>query len=66
MLLLHILPTKRPKVHPSMDQHIARSRDFSRHNSYACAFMAMWTIVVASSLWWNLAQPRLEPAAGLW
>jgi diguanylate cyclase (GGDEF)-like protein len=49
-----------------MNQHIARSREVSHLNSYACAFLAMWTVVVAASLWWNLAQPRPNPAAGLW
>jgi diguanylate cyclase (GGDEF)-like protein len=49
-----------------MNQHIARCKDVSRLNSYAWGFLVMWTAVVALSLWWNLAQPRPETAAGLW
>ena len=49
-----------------MNQHIARGGEVSRLNSYAWAFLAMWTVVVALSLWWNLAQPRPETAVGLW
>ncbi|MGA9755690.1 MAG: GGDEF domain-containing protein [Desulfobaccales bacterium] len=49
-----------------MDQHIARCREVSRLNCYAWALLAMWTAVVALSLWWNLAQQRPETALDLW
>jgi diguanylate cyclase (GGDEF)-like protein len=49
-----------------MNQHIARSGEVSRLNYYAWAVLAMWTVVVALSLWWNLAQQRPETAVGLW
>jgi diguanylate cyclase (GGDEF)-like protein len=49
-----------------MNQHIARYREVSRLNYFAWAFLAMWTVVVAISLWWNLAQQRPETAMGLW
>jgi len=49
-----------------MNQHIARCGEVSRLNYYAWALLAMWTVVVALSLWWNLAQPRPETAVGLW
>ena len=49
-----------------MNQHISRCGEVSRLNYYAGALLAMWTIVVALSLWWNLAQQRPETAVGLW
>lgn len=49
-----------------MDQHIARCGEVSRLNYYAWALLTMWTVVVALSLWWNLAQQRPETAVGLW
>jgi diguanylate cyclase (GGDEF)-like protein len=49
-----------------MNQHISRCGEVSRLNYYAGVFLAMWTLVVALSLWWNLAQLRLETAVGLW
>ena len=49
-----------------MNQHIARYRDLPRLNFFTWAFIGMWTVVVAISLWWNLAQQRLETAMGLW
>ncbi len=49
-----------------MNQHIARCGEVSRLKSYAWAFLGMWTVVMGLSLWWNLAQPRPETAAGLW
>jgi diguanylate cyclase (GGDEF)-like protein len=49
-----------------MNQHIARYREVSRLNFFAWAFLGMWTVVVAISLWWNLAQQRLETTMGLW
>jgi len=49
-----------------MNQHISRCGEVSRYNYYAGAFLAMWTAVMALSLWWNLAQPRPETAVGLW
>jgi len=49
-----------------MNQHIARSGEVSRLNYYAWTVLAMWTVVVALSLWWNLAQQRPETAVGLW
>jgi diguanylate cyclase (GGDEF)-like protein len=49
-----------------MNQHIARCGDVSHHNYYAGALLAMWTVVVALSLWWNLAQQRPETGVGLW
>ena len=49
-----------------MNQHIARCGEVSRLNYYAWALLAMWTVVVALSLWWNLAQQRPETAVGLW
>jgi diguanylate cyclase (GGDEF)-like protein len=48
-----------------MNQHITRCGEVSRLNYYAWALLAMWTVVVALSLWWNLAQPRPETALGL-
>jgi diguanylate cyclase (GGDEF)-like protein len=49
-----------------MNQHITRCGEVSRLNYFAWAFLTMWTVVVAISLWWNLAQQRPETAAGLW
>ena len=49
-----------------MNQHIARSGEVSRLNYYAWTVLVMWTVVVALSLWWNLAQQRPETAVGLW
>jgi diguanylate cyclase (GGDEF)-like protein len=49
-----------------VNQHVARSGEVSRLNYYAGALLAMWTAVVALSLWWNLAQQRPETAVGLW
>jgi diguanylate cyclase (GGDEF)-like protein len=49
-----------------MHQHIARHREVSRLNYLAWAFQAMWTVTVAISLWWNLAQPRPQTTLGLW
>lgn len=49
-----------------MNQHISRCGEVSRLNYYAGALLAMWTLVVALSLWWNLAQQRPETALGLW
>ena len=49
-----------------MNQHIARYGEVSRLNYYAGAVLAIWTVVVALSLWWNLAQQRPDIAAGLW
>ena len=49
-----------------MNQHIARYGEVSRLNYYAWALLAMWTLVVALSLWWNLAQQWPETAVGLW
>jgi diguanylate cyclase (GGDEF)-like protein len=49
-----------------MNQHIARGGEVSRLNYYAWALLAVWTVVVALSLWWNLAQQRPETAVGLW
>ena len=49
-----------------MNQHISRCGEVSRLNYYAGALLAMWTAVVALSLWWNLAQQRPETAVGLW
>jgi len=49
-----------------MNQHMARYREVSRLNYFAWALQAMWTVVVALSLWWNLAQLRPETAVGLW
>jgi diguanylate cyclase (GGDEF)-like protein len=49
-----------------MNQHIARCGEISRLNYYAGAFLAVWTAVVALSLWWNLAQQRPETAVGLY
>jgi diguanylate cyclase (GGDEF)-like protein len=49
-----------------MNQHIARCGEVSRLKYYAWALLAMWTVVVALSLWWNLAQQRPETAVGLW
>jgi diguanylate cyclase (GGDEF)-like protein len=57
---------RRTKVQFIMNQHIARSGEISRLNYYAWALLAMWTAVVALSLWWNLAQPRPETTGGLW
>jgi diguanylate cyclase (GGDEF)-like protein len=49
-----------------MNQHIARHREASRLNYFAWAFLAMWTVMVTISLWWNLAQPRPQIVMGLW
>jgi diguanylate cyclase (GGDEF)-like protein len=49
-----------------MNQHIARCEEVSRLNYYAWALLAMWTVVVALSVWLNLAQQRQETAVGLW
>ncbi len=49
-----------------MNQHIARCGEVSRLNYYAWALQGMWTVVVALSLWWNLAQQRLGTGMGLW
>ena len=49
-----------------MNQHIARCGEVSRLNCYAWALLATWTVVVALSLWWNLAQQRPETAVDLW
>jgi diguanylate cyclase (GGDEF)-like protein len=49
-----------------MNQHIARCGEVSRLNYYVWAALAMWTVVVALSLCWNLAQQRPETAVGLW
>jgi diguanylate cyclase (GGDEF)-like protein len=49
-----------------MNQHMARYREVSRLNYFTWALLAMWTVVVALSLWWNLAQQRPETAVGLW
>jgi diguanylate cyclase (GGDEF)-like protein len=48
-----------------MHQHIARYREVSRLNYFAWAFLAMWTVMVTISLWWNLAQQRPQTAMGL-
>jgi hypothetical protein len=48
-----------------MNQHFARCGEVSRLQYYAWALLAMWTVVVALSLWWNLAQ-RPQTALGLW
>ncbi len=49
-----------------MNQHVARSREVSRLNYYAWALLALWTVVVAISFWWNLAQQRPETIVDLW
>ena len=49
-----------------MNQRMARYREVSRLNYFAWALLAMWTVVVALSLWWNLAQLRPETAVDLW
>lgn len=49
-----------------MNQHISRCGEVSRLNYYAGALLATWTLVVALSLWWNLAQQRPETGVGLW
>jgi len=49
-----------------MNQHITRCGEVSRLNYYAWALLAMWTVVAALSLWWNLAQQRPETTVGLW
>ena len=49
-----------------MNQHMARYREVSRLNYFAWALLAMWTVVAALSLWWNLAQLRPETLMGLW
>ncbi len=49
-----------------MNQHISRCGEVSRYNYYAGAFLAMWTLMVGLSLWWNLAQQWPETAVGLW
>jgi len=49
-----------------MNQHIARCEEVYRLNYYARALLSMWTVMVALSLWWNLAQQRPETAVGLW
>jgi diguanylate cyclase (GGDEF)-like protein len=49
-----------------MNQHITRYGEVSCLNYYAWALLAMWTVVVALSLWWNLAQLRPETAVSLW
>jgi len=49
-----------------MNQHIARHPEVSRLNSFAWAFLAMWTLLVMISLWWNLVHLRPETAVGLW
>jgi diguanylate cyclase (GGDEF)-like protein len=48
-----------------MNQHIARCGEVTRLNYYAWALLAMLTVMVALSLWWNLAQQRPETAVGL-
>src|SRR5665647_2377476 len=53
-------------TYPIMNQRMARYREVSRLNYFAWALLAMWTVVVALSLWWNLAQQRPETAVGLW
>jgi len=49
-----------------MNAYVSRSDEVSRLNYYAWALLAMWTVVVTLSLWWNLAQQRPETAVGLW
>jgi len=49
-----------------MNQHIARYGEVSRLHYYVWALLAMWTVVVALSLWWNLALLRPETVGGLW
>jgi diguanylate cyclase (GGDEF)-like protein len=49
-----------------MNQHIARCGEVTRLNYYAWALLAMLTVMVALSLWWNLAQQRPETVVGLW
>jgi diguanylate cyclase (GGDEF)-like protein len=49
-----------------MNQHIARYGEVTHFNYYAWALLAMWTVVVALSLWWNLAQLRPETTVSLW
>ncbi|MGA9756677.1 MAG: GGDEF domain-containing protein [Desulfobaccales bacterium] len=48
-----------------MNQHIASCGEVSRLNYYAWALLALWTAVVAASLWWNLAQQWPETAVAL-
>ena len=49
-----------------INQHIARCGEISPLNYYAWALLAIWTVVVALSLGWNLAQLRPETCVGLW
>ena len=49
-----------------MVQHIVRGGEVSTLNNFAWALLAMWSAVVALSLWWNIAHQRPETAVGLW
>jgi diguanylate cyclase (GGDEF)-like protein len=49
-----------------MNTHVSRSEEATRLNYYALALLSMWTVVVALSLWWNLAQQRPEITVGIW
>ena len=58
--------TQRLKIQHIMNQHIARNGEVSRLNYYSWPLMAIWAVMVALSLWWNLAQQRPETAVCLW
>jgi diguanylate cyclase (GGDEF)-like protein len=49
-----------------MNQHIARYGEAARLKYFAGVLLALWTVVIALSLWWNLAQLRPETVWGLW
>jgi diguanylate cyclase (GGDEF)-like protein len=49
-----------------VNKHIAYCGEVTRLNYYAWALLAMWTLMVALSLWWNLPQQRPETAVGFW
>ena len=49
-----------------MNQYVSRSKEDSCLNLFSGALIVFWTLAVAVSLWWNLAQPRPETAVGLW
>jgi hypothetical protein len=43
-----------------MNHYVSRSGEASGFNYFALLLLAMWTVAVAGSLWWNLAQKQQE------
>ena len=49
-----------------MKQHLAHYGEVNRLNYYTGVLLALWTMMAALSLWWNLAQQRPEAGISLW